>query len=415
VPFVVNDANNDFQALAKYVGCVAPWYIESGGVYYDTKEADLESESSGSEGYYYSPSGYNGFPCYSHNSLADLIEGGSYNWTYYIQDSSYDNSIWTAPNSLTEDCTLAPSDEPEGGVCSTTQWTNHVTDTMGQVLADIHNCALQQVSWVIPDGTWSDHPGTEFSDGGPSWVAAIVNAIGGTNEYACSEDSHRYWGDGEGGGKEPTVVLVTWDDWGGWYDHVAPWDPNGVNGGYGNKEGSYDGDDGNYYIYGARVPLLVVSAYNNHCAYPMTCNDDFTGYISGTLGEGGETQPYIHDFGSLLGFVEWNFNLSPYNSPSSGCGIAGPTLGTGGCNYEFADWFAPDGVYECSKTTDPSNCGETTAYPLEDFFNLSASPTSFTGITGAKYDPSCFIAPASSGCFGVDFAPQDPDNDAIDE
>jgi hypothetical protein len=41
------------------------------------------------------------------------------------------------------------------------------------------NCQLPQMSWVIPDGNWSDHPGNVGADGGPSWVAAIVNAVGG--------------------------------------------------------------------------------------------------------------------------------------------------------------------------------------------------------------------------------------------
>jgi phospholipase C len=62
--------------------------------------------------------------------------------------------------------------------------------------------------------------------------------------------------------------LITWDDWGGWYDHVAP-------------------PIYNSYEYGFRVPLIVVSPYaKSH-------------YVSH------ET----HDFGSLLKFVEKNFDL----------------------------------------------------------------------------------------------------------
>src|ERR1700731_917475 len=58
--------------------------------------------------------------------------------------------------------------------------------------------------------------------------------------------------------KEHRFVLVTWDDWGGWYDHVLPWRCNnvGVCSGY---PGSLDGG-GSEYVYGFRVPLLVVSA-----------------------------------------------------------------------------------------------------------------------------------------------------------
>ena len=52
---------------------------------------------------------------------------------------------------------------------------------------------------TIPRGR--DQAGT----GGPSWVASIVNAITAASSYWAS-----------------TTIIVTWDDWGGWYDHVSP-------------------------------------------------------------------------------------------------------------------------------------------------------------------------------------------------
>jgi phospholipase C len=85
---------------------------------------------------------------------------------------------------------------------------------------------------------------------GPSWVAAVVNEIG----------KSRYWKD--------TAIFVTWDDWGGWYDPVAP--------------PLY-----NSYELGFRVPLLVISAY----AKPH--------HISTKQ----------HEFGSILKFTEEVFNL----------------------------------------------------------------------------------------------------------
>jgi len=60
-----------------------------------------------------------------------------------------------------------------------------------QVLHDLgavshQECNLKQVSWVIPNGDRSDHPGFETSnqnhstdiEGGPAWVADIVNTLG---------------------------------------------------------------------------------------------------------------------------------------------------------------------------------------------------------------------------------------------
>jgi hypothetical protein len=68
---------------------------------------------------------------------------------------------------------------------------------------------LAAVSWVIPDGKYSDHPIN--SGQGPAWVAAIVNAIG--NSTTC-DNNIGYWQD--------TAIFITWDDRGGWFDHVAP-------------------------------------------------------------------------------------------------------------------------------------------------------------------------------------------------
>jgi len=55
-------------------------------------------------------------------------------------------------------------------------------------------------------------------------VSAIVNAVG----------QSAYWAD--------TAIIVVWDDWGGWYDHVAPTIRNS-------------------YETGLRVPLIVISPY----------------------------------------------------------------------------------------------------------------------------------------------------------
>ena len=83
-------------------------------------------------------------------------------------------------------------------------------------------------------------------------MASVVNAIGGS----------QYW--------DNTAVIITWDDWGGWFDHVAPPSIR------------------NSYEYGFRVPLIVVSPYAK------------AHYIS----------HQNHDFGSILKFVETVFNLS---------------------------------------------------------------------------------------------------------
>lgn len=192
------------------------------------------------------------WPCFEHATLSDLLDhppshpSAPVSWRYYTSSST---SIWTAPNAIAHLC--EPQGEPPQ--CTAAQWTaGNVVTWPAQVLVDIRSQSLPAVSWVIPTGQDSDHPNGNQGTG-PSWVASIVNAIGQSS----------YW--------DNTAILVTWDDWGGWYDHVAP--PIDVT--YG------------YYELGFRVPLLVVSAYTPK------------GYVS-------QAQ---HDFGSILRFVETVFDL----------------------------------------------------------------------------------------------------------
>jgi phospholipase C len=140
-----------------------------------------------------------------------------------------------------------------------------------QILTDIQSCSLPQVSWVVPNGDASDHPGFQNNETystenekGPAWVASIVNAVG--NSWAQSTvngQNHQcdYWGGHTTGSKnQPTTVLIVWDDWGGWWDHVDPASAGAQN------LPVQDGDPlcsawgcGN--TYGFRVPFMVVSAF----------------------------------------------------------------------------------------------------------------------------------------------------------
>jgi phospholipase C len=172
------------------------------------------------------------FPCFEHPVLTDLLDDKGITWKYYTPLAG---SIWTGPNAIQH-------------LHNGPDWANVIL-SQRQVLADIAAGQLPQVSWVIPTGAASDH--AQMNNGsGPSWVASIVNAIGGTS----------YW--------SATAIFITWDDWGGWYDHVAP-------------------PIYNSYENGFRVPLIVVSPYAK------------VGYVSHVT----------HDFGSILKFIEEDFSL----------------------------------------------------------------------------------------------------------
>ncbi len=195
------------------------------------------------------------YPCFEHNTLPDLLPP-SVSWKYYAPSAG---SIWNAPNAIKHIC---QANQPYGGQCVGPEWIANVDLVPQDVLSDIQHCQLANLVWVIPKGQNSDHAGGS-KGGGPAWVASIVNAIG---QSACkNRDGSTYW--------NSTAIFITWDDWGGWYDHQAPPILFGVQGDY---------------QYGFRVPLLVVSAYTP------------AGYISNNL----------YDFGSILRFIELNFGVT---------------------------------------------------------------------------------------------------------
>ncbi len=223
------------------------------------------------------------YPCFEHATLTDLLDAKGVSWRYYAPSAG---SIWTAPDAIEHICQEITINGTL--TCNGPDWTSNVIIPQSQVLQDIANSQLAQVSWVIPDGAQSDH--AESNNGsGPSWVASIVNEIGNS----------QYWAN--------TAIIITWDDWGGWYDHVAP------------KVVSDGFSWGSGYVYGFRVPLIVVSPYAK------------AAYISHTT----------HDFGSILKFIETSFSL--------------PSLG-------YADATADD---------------------LSDCFNLTQTPIAFQKIPAA--------------------------------
>ena len=204
------------------------------------------------------PLGENGaiYPCFEHETMADLFDDINVTWKYYTPNQG--TTIWTAPNAIDHIC--VPS-KPTGGMCTGADWINDVSYPPSNVLTDISNCKLAQVSWVIPTGQDSDHADTN-TGGGPAWVASIVNQIG--NNPQC-RDGQTYWNN--------TAIIITWDDWGGWYDHEPPTFLEGA-------EGDYQ--------YGFRVPMIVVSAYT-----PLAYVDDTR-----------------MDFGTILRFLEHNFGIA---------------------------------------------------------------------------------------------------------
>ncbi|HEU5480269.1 MAG TPA: alkaline phosphatase family protein, partial [Candidatus Tumulicola sp.] len=183
------------------------------------------------------------FPCltYPTGTMRDLLDAAGVSWKYYTPAYKNDTvgALWDAFAAI-----QAVRKGPE--------WNTNISKPETNVLTDAANGTLPAVSWVIPDQIDSDHPHSpNGQDDGPSWVANVVNAIGGGSDW------------------NSTAIVILWDDWGGYYDHVPP--------------PFFDNAGG----LGFRVPMIVVSPYVK----------------AGTIAH---TQ---YEFGSILKFVEQTFNL----------------------------------------------------------------------------------------------------------
>jgi phospholipase C len=149
------------------------------------------------------------------------------------------------------------------------------------------NGTLPAVSWITPNSTVSEHPPASIA-AGQAYVTGLINAIMGGPDWAT------------------TAIFLSWDDWGGFYDHVRPpaVDRNG---------------------YGLRVPGLVISPYAkagfidnqmlSHDAYNKFIEDDFLGgqRLNPATDGRPDPRPDVRDSNPLLGDLQadFNFNQAP--------------------------------------------------------------------------------------------------------
>jgi phospholipase C len=150
------------------------------------------------------------FPCFTYRTIADELDAKNISWRYYAPKISDTGYTWSAFDAISE-VRLGP------------EWTRNVISPETRFFDDVSAGTLAGVTWIVPQFANSDHPGT-LSTSGPDWVTSIINQVGNSP----------YW--------SSTAIIVLWDDWGGWYDHVTPpqIDVQGL---------------------GFRVPLIVVSPY----------------------------------------------------------------------------------------------------------------------------------------------------------
>jgi len=108
---------------------------------------------------------------------------------------------------------------------------------VGHFDTDVAKGFLPEVAWLYAPFGESEHPGTQSVHQGAQWTAQRILNVAKSPLWAS------------------TAFLITWDDWGGWYDHVTPPDQSQW------TQSGPTGYQGSQFRYGPRVPCLIVSPY----------------------------------------------------------------------------------------------------------------------------------------------------------
>jgi len=177
-------------------------------------------------------------PCFDFRTEGDLLDEATIPWAYYSASQYQNGYLWSAYDAIER-----YRSNPE-------LWQSRIFP-VDDLVQHIQENRLPPVTWVTPRFELSEHPEYSFCHG-ENWTTEIVNAI----------MQSPMW--------EDTAIVITWDDYGGFYDHVPP----------------PQVDD---FGFGIRVPLLIISPYAKQ------------GVVTHELGE----------FSSVLRFIEDNWGLAP--------------------------------------------------------------------------------------------------------
>jgi phospholipase C len=173
-------------------------------------------------------------------SLPDRLDEAGASWKCYVGEN--DPQAFSALNPLSGFATFRRSN----------RLREHLVGA-ASLFRDLRDGTLPDAAWVFPNGEESEHPLTDIRVG--MWyVTAVVNALMKSG----------YW--------KESVLVVSWDEYGGFYDHVTP--PRTETG-----------------EYGPRVPALVISPY-------ARAGVDSTEY----------------EFSSVLRFMEDRWGIAPLSS-----------------------------------------------------------------------------------------------------
>jgi phospholipase C len=202
------------------------------------------------------------YSSYTHASLGDLLVHAGVPWTFFA--AGYDamktavaaGSCPTPPADCpaavnTYPCTYDPGDDPFLHYPTLEDIPQFMAD-LDAFTADLSSGTLPAVSYIKGPGYKTEHPGT-----GDTLTAGVTFTTGLVNQILSSQ----YGGS--------VLILILWDESGGYFDHISPPAPN-----------TADGQP-----YGPRLPVLAIGPFVK------------TNYVSHVFME----------HSSVLKFVEWNW------------------------------------------------------------------------------------------------------------
>jgi phospholipase C len=164
----------------------------------------------------------NVFPCYDFATIFDILPAGV-TWKFYGSTLPPGvGEVWSMLDAITH-------------IRNQPTWMSNVVDA-SQFDSDVDNGTLPNVVFLVNQFLESEHPPLNICTG-ENWTVGHLNHVMAKPEL---------WAH--------TAIFMTYDDFGGWYDHVAP--PK-----------QYGCDSTHPYGLGFRLPLIIVSPYAKNAVY----------------------------------------------------------------------------------------------------------------------------------------------------
>jgi phospholipase C len=156
------------------------------------------------------------FPCFDYPTLPDVMPS-NLTWKFYgSTEPPFIGEVWSMFDSV-KHLRNGPA------------WTQNVVDD-SQFDTDVQNGTLPNVSFLVDQDLNSEHPPLGIC-AGENWVVGHINTVMQSS----------YW--------SHVAIVITWDDFGGWYDHVPPPKQYGCN-------------PSQPYGLGFRLPAIIISPFS---------------------------------------------------------------------------------------------------------------------------------------------------------